>query len=143
VDDAIPTLTVLVAKLDRVIATWAVGFEVLDVVLPTVDRSLVGWKSGAHGFDWAKDSPGQGGRSPKLLTQSKCQTHALVKTRVTADRGVEKVEPGSKKILDVGLNFKIDICLAHSRSDVGLEKLRSRCEAYAKIIKQDHKIIHI
>ena len=45
--------------------------------------------------------------------------------RVTAGRGVEKVEPGSEKILGVGLNFKIGICLAHPRSDVGLEKLRA------------------
>ncbi len=58
----------------------------------------------------------------------------------TAGRGVEKVEPGSEKILDVGLNFKIDICPAHSRSDVGLEKLRALCEAYAK---RGHKKIHI
>ncbi len=48
----------------------------------------------------------------------------------TAGRGVGKVEPGSEKILDVELNFKIDICLAHSRSDVELEKLRFLCEAY-------------
>ncbi len=52
--------------------------------------------------------------------------------RVTAGRGVEKVEPGSEKILGVGLDFKIRICPAHSRSDVGLEKLRALCEAYAK-----------
>ncbi len=45
--------------------------------------------------------------------------------RVTAGRGVEKVEPGSEKILGVGLNFKIRICPAHPRSDVGLEKLRA------------------
>ncbi len=63
--------------------------------------------------------------------------------KVTAGRGVEKVEPGSEKFLGVGLNFKIGICPAHPRPGVGLEKLRSRCEAYAKIIKQDHKIIHI
>jgi hypothetical protein len=31
-------------------------------------------------------------------------------TRVTAGRGVEKVEPGSEKILGVGLDFKIRIC---------------------------------
>jgi len=60
--------------------------------------------------------------------------------RVTAGRGVEKVEPGSEKILGVGLNFKIGICLAHSRSDVGLEKLRALCEAY---VKRGHKKIHI
>ncbi len=60
--------------------------------------------------------------------------------RVTAGRGVEKVEPRSEKILGVGLNFKIDICLAHSRPDVGLEKLRALCEAYAK---RDHKKNHI
>ncbi len=63
--------------------------------------------------------------------------------QVTAGRGVEKVEPGSEKNLGVGLDFEIGICPAHPRPDVGLEKLRSRCEAYAKIIKQDHKIIHI
>ena len=55
----------------------------------------------------------------------------------TAGRGVGKVEPGSEKILGVGLNFKIDICPAHPRSDVGLEKLRALC------IKRDHKKIHI
>jgi len=58
----------------------------------------------------------------------------------TAGRGVGKVEPGSEKILDVGLNFKIGICPAHSRS---LEKLRALCEAYAKSIKRDHNKIHI
>ncbi len=63
--------------------------------------------------------------------------------RVTAGRGVEKVEPGSEKILGVGLNFKIRICPAHSRSDVGLEKLRALCEAYVKSIKRDHNKIHI
>jgi len=63
--------------------------------------------------------------------------------RVTAGRGIEKVEPGSEKILDVGLDFKIRICPAHSRSDVGLEKLRALCEAYAKSIKRDHNKIHI
>ncbi len=56
----------------------------------------------------------------------------VYRVRVTAGREVEKVEPGSEKILDVELNFKVDICLAHSRSDVGLEKLRALCEAYAK-----------
>jgi len=61
----------------------------------------------------------------------------------TAGRGVGKVEPGSKKILDVGLNFRIDICPAHPRSDVELEKLRTLCEAYVKSIKRDHKKIHI
>jgi hypothetical protein len=59
--------------------------------------------------------------------------------RVTAGRGVEKVEPGSEKILGVGLNFKIRICPAHPRPGVGLEKLRFLCEAYAKSIKRDHK----
>ena len=49
-----------------------------------------------------------------------------------ARRGVGKVEPGSEKILGVGLNFETDICPAHPRSDVGLEKLRALCEAYAK-----------
>jgi len=63
--------------------------------------------------------------------------------RVTAGRGVGKVEPGSEKILGVELNFKIDICLAHSRSDVELKKLRVLCEAYVKSIKQDHNKIHI
>jgi len=57
----------------------------------------------------------------------------------TAGQGVGKVEPGSEKILDVGLNFKIGICLAHSRSGVELEKLRFLCEAYAQSIKRDHK----
>jgi len=52
--------------------------------------------------------------------------------RVTAGRGVEKVEPGSEKILGVGLDFKVGICPAHPRPDVGLEKLRALCEAYAK-----------
>ncbi len=61
----------------------------------------------------------------------------------TADRGVGKVEPGSEKILDVGLKFKNCICPAHSRLDVGLEKLRSLCEPYVKSIKRDHKKIHI
>ncbi len=61
----------------------------------------------------------------------------------TAGRGVGKVEPGSEKILDVGLNFKIAICPAHSRLDVGLEKLRTLCEAYAKSIKRGHNKIHI
>jgi hypothetical protein len=56
-----------------------------------------------------------------------------------ASRGVGKVEPGSEKILGVELNFKIDICPAHPRPDVGLEKLESLCEAYVNIIKQDHK----
>ena len=56
-----------------------------------------------------------------------------------AGRGVGKVEPGSEKILGVGLNFKIGICPAHPTSDVGLEKLRALCEAYAKSIKRDHK----
>ncbi len=60
----------------------------------------------------------------------------------TAGRGVGKVEPGSEKILGVGLNFKIGICLAHSRLDVGLEKFRALCEAYVKSIKRDHKKIH-
>ena len=59
--------------------------------------------------------------------------------RVTAGRGVEKVEPGSKKILGVGLDFKNCICPAHPRLDVGLKKLRSLCEAYVKNIKRDHK----
>jgi len=63
--------------------------------------------------------------------------------RVTAGRGVEKVEPGSEKILGVGLDFKIGICPAHPRSDVGLEKLRALCEAYAKSIKRGHNKIHI
>jgi len=61
----------------------------------------------------------------------------------TAGRGVGKVEPGSEKILDVGLNFKNCICPAHPRLDVGLKKLRSLCEAYVKSIKRDHKKIHI
>ncbi len=65
------------------------------------------------------------------------------RTRVTAGRRVEKVEPGSEKILDVELNFKIRICPAHPRSDVGLEKLRALCEAYAKSIKRDHNKIYI
>ncbi len=52
--------------------------------------------------------------------------------RVTAGRGVGKVEPGSEKILGVGLDFKIGICPAHPRSDVGLEKLRALCEAYVE-----------
>jgi hypothetical protein len=60
-------------------------------------------------------------------------------TRVTAGRGVGKVEPGSEKILDVGLNFKNGICLAHSRPGVGLEKSQALCEAYAKSMKRDHK----
>ncbi len=59
--------------------------------------------------------------------------------RVTAGRGVEKVEPGSEKILGVGLNFKIGICPAHPRSDVGLEKLRALCEVY---VKRDHTSDH-
>jgi len=53
--------------------------------------------------------------------------------------GVGKVEPGSKKILDVGLNFKNCISPAHPRVDVGFEKLRGLCEAYAKSIKRGHK----
>ena len=63
--------------------------------------------------------------------------------RVTAGRGVGKVEPGSEKILGVGLDFKIGICPAHPRSDVELEKLRALCEAYAKSIKRDHNKIYI
>ncbi len=63
--------------------------------------------------------------------------------RGAAGRGLEKLSRGLEKILDVGLNFKNGICPAHSRPDVELEKLGSLCEAYAKIIKQDHKIIHI
>ncbi len=55
-----------------------------------------------------------------------------------ARRGVGKVEPGLEKILGVGLNFK---SCAHSRLDVGLEKLRSLCEAYVKSIKRDHRKI--
>ncbi len=73
----------------------------------------------------------------------KSSPRALPQGRVTAGRGVEKVEPGLEKILGVGLNFKIRICPAHSRSDVGLEKLRALCEAYAKSIKRDHNKIHI
>jgi len=61
----------------------------------------------------------------------------------TAGRGVGKVEPGSEKILDVGLNFKISICFAHSRFSDGLKKLRTLCEAYAKSIKRGHNKIHI
>ncbi len=63
--------------------------------------------------------------------------------RVTAGRGVGKVESGLEKILDVGLDFKIDICPAHPRSDVGLEKLRTLCEAYVKSIRRGHNKIHI
>jgi hypothetical protein len=63
--------------------------------------------------------------------------------RGAAGRGVGKVEPGLEKILDVGLDFKNGICPAHPRSDVGLEKLRALCEAYAKSIKRGHKKIHI
>ncbi len=63
--------------------------------------------------------------------------------RVTAGRGVGKVEPGLEKILGVGLDFKIGICPAHPRSDVGLEKLRTLCEAYAKSIRRGHNKIHI
>ena len=61
----------------------------------------------------------------------------------TAGRGVGKVEPGSEKILGVGLNFKIGICPAHPRLGDGLEKLRTLCEAYAKSIKRGHNKIHI
>jgi len=43
---------------------------------------------------------------------------------------------GLEKILGVGLNFKIGICPAHPRLGVGLEKLRTLCEAYAKSIKR-------
>ncbi len=67
----------------------------------------------------------------------------MVPTGGTAGRGVEKVEPGSEKILGVGLNFKIDICPAHSRLGGGLEKLRTLCEAYVKSIKRGHNKIHI
>ena len=63
--------------------------------------------------------------------------------RSTAGRKVEKVESRLKKILDVELNFKIVICLAHSRLDVELKKLRTLCEAYVKSIKRDHDKIHI
>jgi len=60
-------------------------------------------------------------------------------TRGAAGRGLEKLSRGLEKILGVGLNFKNDICPAHPRPDVGLEKLQALCEAYAKSIKQDHK----
>ena len=53
--------------------------------------------------------------------------------------GLEKVEPGSEKILGVGLDFKKGICPAQSRPDVGLEKSQALCEAYAKSIKRGHK----
>ncbi len=49
----------------------------------------------------------------------------------------------SEKILGVGLDFKIRICPAHPRSDVGLEKLQALCEAYVKSIKRDHNKIYI
>ena len=78
-DDAIPTLKVLVAELDRVIATWAVGFKFLNVVLPMVDCSLVGLGSEAHKFEWAKYSPCEGKRSSDMLTRSKGQRHILVR----------------------------------------------------------------
>jgi len=64
-------------------------------------------------------------------------------SRVTAGRGVGKVEPGLEKILGVGLNFKIGICLAHSRLGVGLKKLRILCEAYAESIRRGHNKIQI
>jgi len=60
------------------------------------------------------------------------------RSRGAAGRGVGKVEPGSEKILDVGLNFKTGICPAHPRPDVGLEKLRALCEAY---VKSSHLVI--
>ncbi len=41
------------------------------------------------------------------------------------------------------MKFKNSICLAHSRLDIELKKLRDLCEAYVKIIKQNHKKIHI
>ncbi len=63
--------------------------------------------------------------------------------RVTAGRGVGKVEPGLEKILGVGLDFKIGICPAHPRLGGGLEKLRTLCEAYAKSIRRGHNKIHI
>jgi len=63
--------------------------------------------------------------------------------QVTADQEIEKVESRLKKILDIKLNFKINIYLAHSRSDIELKKLRALCEAYVKSIKRDHNKIHI
>ena len=63
--------------------------------------------------------------------------------QVTVDWKIEKVELRLKKILDVELNFKIDICLAHLRSDVELKKLQTLCEAYVKSIKWNHNKIHI
>ncbi len=64
----------------------------------------------------------------------------MYRARGAAGRGgLEKLSRGLEKILDVGLNFKNDICPAHSRSDVELEKLRALCEAYVKSIKRDHK----
>jgi len=59
--------------------------------------------------------------------------------RGAAGRGLEKLSRGLEKILGVVLNFKNGICLAHSRSGVGLEKPQALCEAYVKSIKRDHK----
>lgn len=48
----------------------------------------------------------------------------------------EKVQLRLRKILDVKLNFKINICFAHSRFDVELKKLQALvCKAYVKSIK--------
>ena len=58
-------------------------------------------------------------------------------------RRVREVEPRLEKILDVELNFKNCIYLAHSRLDVELKKLRDLCEAYVKSIKRDHQKIDI
>jgi hypothetical protein len=77
------------------------------------------------------------------ITNHRGNSTTVPRFRVTAGRGVEKVEPGSEKILGVGLDFKIRICPAHPRPDVGLEKLRALCEAYAKSIKRGHNKIHI
>ena len=69
-----------------------------------------------------------------MITLDKNSRHpVLALAGGTAGRGVGKVEPGSEKILGVGLNFKIGICPAHPRVDVGLEKPQALCEAYAKI----------
>ncbi len=81
--------------------------------------------------------------SSKLFQPRLSFLHMLIMSRVTAGRGVGKVEPGLEKILGVGLDFKIGICPAHPRPDVGLEKLRTLCEAYAKSIRRGHNKIHI
>ncbi len=124
-------------------SSWATPKRPLEAVALILFRACVMHRRGCsrtqateagHSRGWArriwKAERGMGGLWMRFV-------------RGAAGRGLEKLSRGLEKILDVGLNFKNGICPAHSRPDVELEKLGSLCEAYAKIIKQDHKIIHI